>query len=60
MQFCTIRIIDNIPTIVVIGAAHEDSEIAMFFANDIGNGKIFNGKWTSFEKCEIILTKLNN
>jgi hypothetical protein len=54
----SVRIIDNIPTIVVIGAAHKDSEIAMFFAKDDGNGKKFNGQWTAFEKCLITLEKL--
>jgi len=54
----SVRIIDNIPTIVVIGAAHKNSEIAMFFAKDTGDGKTFNGKWTSFEKCDIILKRL--
>ena len=35
----TVRLIDNIPTIICIGAAHKDSEIAMFFAKDTGSGK---------------------
>lgn len=52
-----VRIIDNIPTIICIGAAHKDSEIAMFFAKDNGTGKVFNGRWTAFEKCNIILEK---
>jgi hypothetical protein len=56
----SVRVIDNIPTIICIGAAHKGSEIAMFFAKDDGSGKIFNGKWTSFEKCDIILERLNN
>lgn len=54
----SVRIIDNIPTIVVIGAAHKDSEIAMFFAKDTGNGKRFEGRWTAFEKCEVVMEKL--
>lgn len=51
----SVRIIDNIPTIVVIGAVHKDSEIAMFFAKDDGSGKRFIGQWTGFERCNIIL-----
>jgi hypothetical protein len=54
----SIRIIDNIPTIVVIGAAHKNSEIATFFASDSGDGKVYSGKWTCFEKCPITMTKL--
>lgn len=54
----SIRIIDNIPTIIVIGAAHKDSEIAMFFAKDDGTNKKFNGQWTAFEKCHIILERI--
>jgi len=54
----SVRIIDNVPTIVVIGAAHKDSEIAMFFAKDSGDNKNFSGKWTSFEKCDILLKRL--
>lgn len=52
-----VRIIDDIPTIICIGAAHKDSEIAMFFAKDSGNSKLFEGKWTAFEKCDITLEK---
>lgn len=54
----SVRLIDNIPTIVVIGAAHKESEIAIFFAKDCGDSKNFYGKWTSFEKCDIILSRL--
>lgn len=54
----SVRIIDNIPTIIVIGAAHKDSEIAMFFAKNSGDDKNFYGKWTSFEKCNVILERL--
>jgi hypothetical protein len=54
----SVRIIDDIPTIVIIGAAHKDSEIAMFFAKDSGDGKIFNGQWTAFERCPIVLERL--
>jgi hypothetical protein len=54
----SVRIIDNIPTIIVIGAAHKDSEIAMLFAKDSGDNKNFNGKWTAFEKCYVNLIKL--
>jgi len=54
----TVRLIDDIPTIICIGAAHKDSEIAMFFAKDDGTGKKFNGRWTSFEKCNIALEKI--
>lgn len=54
----SVRIIDNIPTIIVIGAAHKDSEIAMFFAKDSGDGKKFTGHWTAFEKCPIILERI--
>lgn len=53
----SVRIIDEVPTIVVIGAAHKDSEIAMFFAKDDGSGKRFNGRWTAFEKCPITLER---
>lgn len=54
----SVRIIDGIPTIVVIGAAHKDSEIAMFFAKDDGSGKKFDGQWTAFEKCPIVLERI--
>lgn len=54
----SVRIIDDIPTIIVIGAAHKESEIAMFFAKDSGDHKTFNGKWTSFEKCDISLKRV--
>lgn len=54
----SVRLIDNIPTIVVIGAAHKDSEIAMFFAKDCGDGKRFEGSWTAFEKCPVVLQRL--
>lgn len=54
----SVRIIDDTPTIVVIGAAHKDSEIAMFFAKDSGDGKRFDGRWTAFEKCPVILQRL--
>jgi hypothetical protein len=54
----TLRLIDNIPTIICIGAAHKDSEIAMFFAKDDGSGKVFNGQWTAFERCNIVLERL--
>lgn len=55
----SIRIIDNIPTIVIIGAAHKDSEIAMFFAKDSGDGERFLGQWTAFEKCNVVLEKIS-
>lgn len=54
----SVRLIDNIPHIILIGAAHKDSEIAMFFAKDDGSGKKFNGKWTAFEKCDIVMERL--
>lgn len=54
----SVRIINNIPTIVVIGAAHKESEIAMFFAKDDGTGKKFHGQWTAFEKCPIVLERI--
>lgn len=54
----SVRLIDNVPTIVVIGAAHKDSEIAMFFAKDDGSGKKFEGQWTAFEKCPIVLERI--
>jgi hypothetical protein len=54
----SVRLIDNIPTIVVIGAAHKDSEIAMFFAKDSGDNKKFLGKWTAFEKCDIVVERI--
>lgn len=54
----TLRLINNIPHIICIGAAHKDSEIAMFFAKDDGSGKNFNGQWTAFERCNISLEKL--
>lgn len=53
----SVRVIDNIPTIVIIGAVHKDSEIAMFFAKDDGTGKKFIGQWTGFERCNITLDK---
>lgn len=53
----SVRLIDNIPTIVVIGAAHKESEIAMFFAKDCGDGKRFEGKWTAFEQCPVVLER---
>lgn len=55
----SVRVIDNIPTIIVIGAAHKDSEIAMFFAKDDGTSKTFNGQWVAFEKCLVKLERLN-
>lgn len=54
----TVRIIDDIPHIICIGAAHKDSEIAMFFAKDDGSGKRFYGQWTAFEKCDVILERI--
>jgi hypothetical protein len=54
----SVRIIDNAPHIICIGSAHKDSEIAMFFAKDDGSGKRFEGRWTSYEKCPMILEKL--
>lgn len=54
----TVRIINDIPHIICIGAAHKDSEIAMFFAKDDGSGKTFNGQWTAFEKCNVILERI--
>lgn len=54
----SVRLIDDIPTIVVIGAAHKESEIAMFFAKDDGSGKKFNGRWNAFEKCDILLERI--
>ena len=54
----SVRIIDNVLTIIVIGAAHKDSEIAMFLAKDSGDGKSFNGRWTAFEQCQVILERL--
>lgn len=54
----SVRLIDNVPTIVVIGAAHKDSEIGMFFAKDCGDSKRFEGRWTAFEKCLVILQRL--
>lgn len=54
----SVVLIDNIPNIVVIGAAHKDSEIATFFAQDDGSGVKFNGKWTVFEKCPIEMIKI--
>jgi hypothetical protein len=54
----SVRVIDGIPTIIVIGAAHKDSEIAMFFAKDNGDGKTFTGQWTAFERCMVTLERL--
>lgn len=55
----SVRVINDIPHIIAIGAAHKDSEIAMFFAKDDGSGKKFNGKWTAFEKCDIIMERIS-
>ena len=54
----TVRLINNIPHIICIGAAHKNSEIAMFFAKDTGSGKNFEGQWTAFEKCNVTLERL--
>jgi hypothetical protein len=55
----SVCIMDGIPSIVVIGAAHKNSEIAMFFAKDSGDSKLFNGRWTAFERCEVILERMD-
>lgn len=55
----SVRIIEDTPHIISIGAAHKDSEIAIFFARDSGSGTVFNGHWTSFEKCPIVLERLS-
>jgi len=55
----SVRIIDSIPYIISIGSAHKDSEIAIFFAKDDGSGTKFNGQWTSFEKCPIMLERIS-
>ncbi|NDB58020.1 hypothetical protein EB001_06200 [bacterium] len=54
----SIRLIDNIINIIVIGAAHKDSEIATFFAKDNGDSINFSGNWTVFEKCPITMQRL--
>lgn len=53
-----VRLIDNIPNIIVIGGAHKGSDIAMFFAKDDGSGFKFNGKWCAYEKCDITLERI--
>ena len=55
----TVRIIDKVPHIIVIGAVHKESEVAMFFAKEIKKEKLFEGNWTAFEKCKISLERLN-
>jgi hypothetical protein len=55
----TVRIINNIPNIIVIGEAHKQSEIAMFFAKPIDDTyQEFEGRWSVFEKCPITLKKI--
>lgn len=51
-----VTMIDGTPSIVVIGAAHKGSEIAMFLARKAGDG--FFGQWTAFERSRCSLTPL--
>lgn len=53
----SVRIIDGVPAIIGIGAAHKESEIAMFFAKADNNMRTFRGKWSAFEKCDILLER---
>lgn len=54
----SIRIIDNIPNIVIVGNGHKSSEVGMIFARPRDDSyKIFDGRWTMYEKSPIILSK---
>jgi hypothetical protein len=55
----TVRLIDNVPTIVLIGAIHKESEVAILFAKEIKRERLFEGKWVAFEKCKISLERIN-
>ena len=54
----TVRIINNVPHIILVGAVHKESEVAMFFAKEVKKEKLFEGKWVAFEKCNISLERL--
>lgn len=56
-QRWSVRVIDGVPTVIVIGSAHKGSEIAMFMAQWHDN--CFAGKWTAFERCPVTLTPKN-
>lgn len=47
---------DGTPEIVVVGAAHKGSEIAMFFAAPTGPGR-YEGRWNAYERdrCSLYL-----
>ena len=52
----SLNIIDNKPTIIIIGTAHKESEIAMCLLkrHPVHTTK-FIGEWTAFEKCKVVL-----
>jgi len=52
----SVAMVDGVPAIVVIGAAHKGSEIAMFIAKRAGEG--FLGQWTAHERSRCSLTPL--
>lgn len=53
-QRWAVRVINGVPTVIVIGAAHKGSEIAMFMAK--WEDGAFKGKWTAYECCPVTLT----
>ena len=51
-----VRVIDNVVYIILIGSAHKGSEVAMFMGKDDGSGKVYKGKLSAYEKCNVTLT----
>lgn len=49
--------VDGIPTVVVIGAGHKGSEIAMFLAKKVAHDQ-YEGDWTAYERNHVILKRV--
>jgi len=51
--------VDGAPTIVVVGAGHKGSEIAMFLARKVSEGQ-HEGDWTAYERNHVILQRVGD
>jgi FkbM family methyltransferase len=48
----TLRILNGVPTIVVLGESHKGSEVGMMFLTKSDDG-IWRGAWEFFERCPV-------
>ena len=52
----TLRLIDGVPTLAIVGEAHKDNEIAMMLLT-ADERDVWCGQWHAYEKGPVELTR---